>query len=61
LLAVAGADLKIVVDPERVRAVELPEMRGDASRLRAATGWEPEVPLDDTLASVLEYWQRQVA
>jgi GDP-4-dehydro-6-deoxy-D-mannose reductase len=58
LLAVAGVDLEIVVDPVRVRPVDLPELRGDAARLHAATGWEPEIALDDTLADVLAYWQR---
>ena len=58
LLAVAGVDLEIVVDPARVRPVDLPELRGDAARLHAATGWEPEIALDDTLADVLAYWKR---
>jgi GDP-4-dehydro-6-deoxy-D-mannose reductase len=58
LLAVAGVDLDIVIDPARVRPVDLPELRGDPSRLHAATGWTPEIPFDRTLADVLAYWQR---
>jgi GDP-4-dehydro-6-deoxy-D-mannose reductase len=58
LLALAGVDAEMVVDPARIRPVELPELRGDPARLREATGWVPEIPLDDTLAAVLEYWQR---
>ena len=45
------------MDPARVRPVDVPELRGDRSRLRAATGWAPEIPLDDTLAAVLDYWR----
>jgi GDP-4-dehydro-6-deoxy-D-mannose reductase len=58
LLAVANVDVQIVIDPARVRPVDLPELRGDPSRLHAATGWVPEIPLDDTLADVLDYWRR---
>jgi GDP-4-dehydro-6-deoxy-D-mannose reductase len=58
LLAVAGVDLDIVIDPARVRPADLPELRGDPSRLYAATGWMPEIPLDSTLADVLAYWER---
>jgi nucleoside-diphosphate-sugar epimerase len=29
-------------------------MVGDASRLRAATGWEPEIPLEQTIADMLQ-------
>jgi GDP-4-dehydro-6-deoxy-D-mannose reductase len=61
LLAVAGLDLEIVVDPARVRPVDLPELRGDPSRLHAATGWEPEISLDVTLSDVLGYWQQRTA
>jgi len=61
LLAIAGVELEIVVDPARVRPVDLPELRGDPTRLRAATGWAPQIPLEDTLAAVLEYWQGPAA
>jgi GDP-4-dehydro-6-deoxy-D-mannose reductase len=56
LLALAGVDIPIEIDPERVRPVDLPELRGDGSRLEKATGWTPEIPLDQTLTDVLEYW-----
>lgn len=53
LLALAGVDLKIEVDPSLVRPVDVPVLVGDNGRLRAATGWEPQIPLDDTLRAVL--------
>jgi GDP-4-dehydro-6-deoxy-D-mannose reductase len=56
LLALAGVDIPIEIDPERVRPVDLPELRGDGSRLEKATGWMPEIPLDQTLTDVLDYW-----
>jgi GDP-4-dehydro-6-deoxy-D-mannose reductase len=37
-----------------MRANELPVVCGDASRLRAATGWTPRIPLEQTLADTLE-------
>lgn len=61
LLRIAGVDIPIVVDPARVRPIDLPELRGDPSKLRAATGWSPDVDLDETLADVLAYWKRPAA
>jgi GDP-4-dehydro-6-deoxy-D-mannose reductase len=61
LMAIAGVDLSIVVDPARARAQDLAELRGDPSRLHEATGWLPEIELDATLAAVLDYWQRPAA
>ena len=32
---------------------------GSAAKLRAACGWEPQIPLEDTLAGLLGYWRGQ--
>lgn len=54
MLALAGADLELVEDPELLRPVDVAVVEGDPSRLRSATGWQPQVPLDDTLRAVLD-------
>lgn len=58
LIELAGADLEIVVDPDLVRPVDVPVLLGDASRVRAAVGWEPAIELDDTLRDVLAHATR---
>ena len=57
LLELAQADLTLVTDPELVRPVDVPVLRGDAGRLEAATGWRPVIPLATTLADVLASWE----
>jgi GDP-4-dehydro-6-deoxy-D-mannose reductase len=54
LVGLAAAPLEIEPDPERMRPSEVPAVCGDASRLRAATGWVPRIPLEQTLADMLE-------
>jgi GDP-4-dehydro-6-deoxy-D-mannose reductase len=41
----------------RVRAVDEPVIVGDPSKLRAATGWRPEIAFEQTLHDVLDYWR----
>jgi len=60
LLELADATLELDVDPGLVRPVEVPVLRGDPARLAAATGWKPEIPLDQTLADVLAYWRQHI-
>ena len=36
------------------------EVRGDPGRLRAATGWKPEIPLERTLADTVAWWREQL-
>jgi GDP-4-dehydro-6-deoxy-D-mannose reductase len=56
LLRLAGTSLEFDTDPTLVRPVEVPVLRGDPGRLIQATGWKPEIRLEDTLADVLAYW-----
>jgi GDP-4-dehydro-6-deoxy-D-mannose reductase len=60
LAAAAGAELEHVVDPELVRPNEVMELRGSAAALRAATGWEPEIPIERTLADTVAWWREQL-
>jgi GDP-4-dehydro-6-deoxy-D-mannose reductase len=57
LSEVAGVDVEHSVDPAKVRTHEVFEIRGANDRLRRATGWTPEIPLEQTLADTLEYWR----
>jgi GDP-4-dehydro-6-deoxy-D-mannose reductase len=54
LVGLAECPLEIESDPERLRSSELPVICGDASHLRAVTGWAPTIPLEQTLADTLE-------
>ena len=57
LLGLTDARMHLVEDPDLLRPVELPELRGDASLLRRHTGWAPSISLDETLSDVLEDWR----
>jgi GDP-4-dehydro-6-deoxy-D-mannose reductase len=39
---------------DRIRPLEIPRMAGDPSRLREATGWQPEISLEQTIAEMLQ-------
>jgi GDP-4-dehydro-6-deoxy-D-mannose reductase len=49
------------VDPARVRASEVMDLRGDHSRLTAATGWEPDIPLRQTMGETIVWWERSLS
>jgi GDP-4-dehydro-6-deoxy-D-mannose reductase len=60
LAAAASVPVTFELDPERLRPVDVPVVRGDNSKLRAATGWSPEIPLEKTLAEILDWWRHQL-
>ena len=61
LRTAARLDVRYEVDPARVRPHEVMDIRGSAERLRAETGWVPEIPLERTVADALEAWRVELA
>jgi GDP-4-dehydro-6-deoxy-D-mannose reductase len=61
LVAAAKAPITTVEDPSLFRPVDVPVLSGDSTRLRTATSWAPEIPLEETLADVLAYWRERLA
>lgn len=60
LVARATRPIEMVVDKELLRRVDLPVLRGDASKLRAATGWAPSIPIEQTVADLLDDMRARV-
>ncbi|MFL5562767.1 MAG: GDP-mannose 4,6-dehydratase [Gemmatimonadaceae bacterium] len=53
VLAAAGVEAEIEVDPALVRRVEVPWLVGDATKLHDATGWTPSLTCDDIIADLI--------
>ncbi|MCC5953326.1 MAG: GDP-mannose 4,6-dehydratase [Acidimicrobiia bacterium] len=60
LVAMARRPVRLEGDLGLQRPVDVPVLRGDFTRLHKATGWEPAIPLDDTLADILAEWRERV-
>jgi GDP-4-dehydro-6-deoxy-D-mannose reductase len=61
LVDLSSASIEIEIDRERLRPADNPVIAGDRSRISAETGWTPEIPIDRTLADLLEYWRLRTA
>ena len=60
LVAIAERPMRLEPDPDLQRPVDIPVLRGDNARIRAATGWQPEIPMEQTLADLLDDCRRRV-
>jgi GDP-4-dehydro-6-deoxy-D-mannose reductase len=54
----ATRPLRVVVDPELVRPVEVRSLVGDSTKLQQLTGWQPEYDVDTMLDDVLAVARR---
>jgi GDP-4-dehydro-6-deoxy-D-mannose reductase len=52
--------MRLEEDPALHRPTDVPELRGDPSRIHHDTGWAPEITLDATLADLLDDWRRRL-
>ncbi|HEY7021419.1 MAG TPA: GDP-mannose 4,6-dehydratase [Ktedonobacterales bacterium] len=61
LLSFAICPIEVQRDPARFRPVDIPLIEADISRIRAETGWEPQIPFDLALRETLDYWRAKTA
>ena len=59
-LAMATLPVEIREDPARLRPADEPILQGDNTKLCAATGWQPRMPLEESARRILDYWRQVV-
>jgi GDP-4-dehydro-6-deoxy-D-mannose reductase len=57
LLTMTDAKIELKPDPARLRPSDVPRLRGDCSRFKKDTGWAPQIPFEQTLKDMLDYWR----
>lgn len=60
LAGLAGIELELVQDPARMRRAEQRRVCGSSAKLHDATGWEPKITINQTLATILSDWESRV-
>jgi len=54
LAAIVGVNAIAEPDPEFMRPADIPVLVGDGAKLRAGTGWSPQISLDQTLRDLVD-------
>ena len=55
LIELSSEDIEYRPDPKRFRALDIPILVGDNSLLKSKTGWQPTIPLEQSLEYLLNY------
>lgn len=61
LLSFSHTEIEVRQDPARLRPSDVPLSCADISKIQAATGWRPEIPLHQSLRDILNDWRQRVA
>ncbi|MCL6466341.1 MAG: GDP-mannose 4,6-dehydratase [candidate division WOR-3 bacterium] len=60
LQGLSTAKFQIKQDPKRLRPSDVELLIGDPTKLKSATGWEPQYSFEQTLKDLLDYWRERV-
>ncbi|MGB5053148.1 MAG: GDP-mannose 4,6-dehydratase [Nitrospirales bacterium] len=59
LKGMATCRIEHVVDPALLRPSDVTLQIPDTSKFKAATGWEPRIPFEETLQGILDFYRRR--
>lgn len=57
ILSFSTADIKVEVDKDRLRPIDVPIIESDITKLKECTGWDRQIGLETTIIDTLEYWR----
>ncbi len=60
LIGLSRVAVRVEHDPARLRPADVPQIVCDPHRFQARTGWQPLIPLDQSLADILDDWRTRV-
>ncbi|WP_342757066.1 GDP-mannose 4,6-dehydratase [Kineothrix sedimenti] len=60
IISLSHQNIKVEIDPNKLRPVDVPIIEADTTKLRKLTGWEPEITLEQTIKETLNYWRERV-
>lgn len=59
-LSLSKVKIKVKKDPARMRPSDVEVLVGDSTKFVSKTGWQPEIPFEQTLEDLLDYWRERV-
>lgn len=59
LIGMSTVKIDRETDPAKLRPSDIPETVSDNTKISQTTGWKPEIPFEETLKTVLDYWREQ--
>lgn len=60
IIALSDREIKVEVDPNKLRPVDVPIIEADTTKLKTATGWKQTITLEQTIEETLNYWRERV-
>lgn len=60
IISLSSKDIKVEIDPNKLRPIDVPIIEANTAKMRNLTGWEPKITLEQTIEETLDYWRKRV-
>lgn len=60
IISMSDTQIKVEIDPNKLRPVDVPIIEADITKLNQLTGWTPQITLEQTIRETLDYWRAHV-
>jgi len=60
LFSFSSQKIDVHIDSSKLRKADIPLLLGENQKIKEETSWEPEVPLEQSLHDLLEYWRKRI-
>lgn len=60
IISMSDKDVRVEIDPNKIRPVDVPIIEADITKLNRLTGWKPQIPFEQTVKETLDYWRAEL-
>ena len=60
IISLSEKEIRVEIDPNKIRPVDVPIIEADITKLRELTGWEPQIRMEQTIRDTLDYWRKKL-
>ncbi|MFQ6110254.1 MAG: GDP-mannose 4,6-dehydratase, partial [Candidatus Aminicenantales bacterium] len=60
LLSFSRERIAVKEDPKKLRKVDIPLLLGDNRKIKSEAGWQPHIPLRESLRDLLDDWRHKI-
>ncbi len=60
IISMSGKEIRVEIDPNKIRPVDVPIIEADITKLHELTGWKPQIELEQTIRDTLDYWRMHI-
>ena len=57
MITMSHTAIEVRTDPNKLRPLDIPELRADISKIKSHIDWQPQLDMDVTLSDMLNYWR----